>query len=63
MPLEIMPEEAGLIVADSYGGEILREPPARLIPPAARRAVLLRFALAAADRLHRLADPGAASKT
>ena len=63
MPLEIMPEEAGLIVADSYGGEILREPPARLIPPAARRAVLLRFALAAADRLHRLADPGAASET
>jgi len=63
MPLEIMPEEAGLIVADSYGGEILREPPARVIPPAARRAVLLRFALAAADRLHRLADPGAASET
>ena len=63
MPLEIMPEEAGLIVADSYGGEILREPPARVIPPAARRAVLLRFALAAADRLHRLADPGAAAET
>ena len=63
MPPEIMPEEAGLIVADSYGGEILREPPARVIPPAARRAVLLRFALAAADRLHRLADPGAAPET
>jgi hypothetical protein len=25
--------------------------------PASRRALLLRFALAAADRLHRLADP------
>jgi hypothetical protein len=62
MPLEIMPEEAGLIVADSYGGEILREPAPRAIPPAARRAVLLRFALAAADRLHRFADPGAASE-
>ena len=60
MPLDIMPEEAGLIVADSYGGEILREPAPRAIPPAARRAALLRFALAAADRLHRLADPGAA---
>jgi hypothetical protein len=59
MPLGIMPEEAGLIVADSYGGEILREPPTRALPPAARRAVLLRFALAAADRLHRLSDPGA----
>jgi len=63
VPCEIFPPDAGLIVADSYGGEILREPPARLIPPAARRAVLLRFALAAADRLHRLADPGAASET
>ena len=63
MPLEIMPGEAGLIVADSYGGEILREPPARAIPAAARRAVLLRFALAAADRLHRLADPGGLAET
>jgi hypothetical protein len=63
MPLAIMPEEAGLIVADSYGGEILREPAARAIPPAARRAVLLRFVLAAADRLHRLADPGAVPET
>ena len=60
MPLDILPDEAGLIVADSYGGEILREPPPRALAPAARRAVLLRFALAAADRLHRLADPGAA---
>jgi len=59
MPLDMMPQEAGLIVADSYGGEILREPAPRMIPPAARRAVLLRFALVAADRLHRLADPGA----
>ena len=63
MPLDAMPEEAGLIVADSYGGEILREPAPRAISPAARRAVLLRFALAAAERLHRLADPGAAPET
>jgi hypothetical protein len=63
MPLDAMPEEAGLIVADSYGGEILREPAPRAISPAARRAVLLRFALAAAERLHRLADPGAAPES
>jgi len=60
MPLDILPEEAGLIVADGYGGEILRDPAPRALAPAARRAVLLRFALAAADRLHRLSDPGAA---
>jgi hypothetical protein len=57
MPREMMPEEAGLIVADRYGAEIVREPPARAIAPATRRAVMLRFALAAANRLHRLADP------
>lgn len=57
IPVEIMPPEAGLIVADSYGGEILREPPQQRLAPATRRAVLLRFAQAAADRLHRLADP------
>ena len=62
MPLEIMPEEAGLIVADSYGGEILREPAPRAIAPAARRAALLRFAQAAADRLHRLIDPAGAAE-
>ena len=58
MPADIMPEEAGLIVADAYGAEILREATARSIASATRRAVLLRFAQAAADRLHRLADPG-----
>jgi hypothetical protein len=58
MPAEIMPAEAGLIVADAYGAEILREASLRAMAPATRRAVLLRFAQAAADRLHRLADPG-----
>ncbi len=57
IPAEIMPEDAGLIVADAYGAEILREARPRVIAPATRRAVLLRFAQAAADRLHRLADP------
>ena len=57
VPTAIMPEEAGLIVADRFGAEILRDPPPRALAPATRRAVLLRFALAAAERLHRLADP------
>ena len=44
MPPEIMPEEAGLIVADSYGAEILREPAPRAIRAgdAARDAAALR---------------------
>jgi hypothetical protein len=57
MPVAIMPEEAGLIVADRFGAEIVREAEPRRIASATRRAVTLRFAIAAADRLHRLVDP------
>ena len=59
-PAELMPIEAGLIVADPYGAEILREAELQRLAPPSRRALLLRFAQAAADRLHRLADPGGA---
>jgi hypothetical protein len=58
-PADLMPLEAGLIVADLYGAEIIREAEVQRMAPASRRALLLRFALAAADRLHRLADPAA----
>ena len=59
-PPEIMPAEAGLILADPYGAEILREADFQRMASASCRAVLLRFAQAAADRLHRLADPAGA---
>jgi hypothetical protein len=59
-PVEIMPAEAGLIVADPYGAEILREADPQRMASSSRRALLLRFAQAAADRLHRLADPSGA---
>jgi hypothetical protein len=59
IPPEMMPLEAGLIIADAYGAAIVREAPEQRLAPATRRAVLLRFAQVAADRLHRLADPGA----
>jgi hypothetical protein len=62
MPLDLLPEHAGLIVADSYGAEILRPPPHHPLAPARRRAMLLRFAQLAADRLHDLADPQARLK-
>lgn len=60
LPVEIMPAEAGLIVADSYGAELVREAPEHRISGAARRALLVRFAQAAADRLHGLGDPDTA---
>src|SRR5437588_8381495 len=58
MPLEVLPSDTGLIVADAFGAEIVREAPVHRMAGATRRAMLLRFAVAAADRLHALADPG-----
>ncbi|MGI9481267.1 MAG: MmcB family DNA repair protein [Hyphomicrobiales bacterium] len=57
MPQEILPEDAGLIVADAYMAEILRDAPEHKLSAARRKAVLLRFARAAAHRLHDLNDP------
>ena len=57
VPSEIMPQDTGLILADAYGAEILREAPEHRMASATRRAMLMRFAHAAANRLHRLSDP------
>jgi hypothetical protein len=57
VPIEIMPEDAGLIIADAYGATILREAPEHKLAPGTRRAMLMRFAHAAAHRLHGLSDP------
>jgi len=59
VPREIFPEDAGLILADSFGAEMLREAPEHRLPGATRKAMLVRFAQAAALRLHGLIDPGA----
>jgi hypothetical protein len=56
-PQELIPAECGLIIADGYGGEILRPAPEEKLPPARRKALMLRFAHAAAARLHRVEDP------
>jgi hypothetical protein len=57
VPLEIFPEDAGLILADSYGAEIMRRAPEHRLASATRKAMLLRFGQAAANRLHGLMDP------
>ena len=57
-PHELVPEECGLIVADAFGAVVLREAPTRALAPARRRALTLRAALAASERLQRLTDPG-----
>lgn len=57
VPLEIFPEEAGLIVSDGFGAEILRDAPEHKLAAATRKSVTHRFARLAANRLHDLSDP------
>lgn len=50
-PRELIPEEVGLIVADGFGGAILRESTLRPLSGARRKSVTLTFARLAALRL------------
>lgn len=52
-PQALLPAECGLIVADRFGGAVLREAPEHRLSPARRRALTLRFARTAAFRLAR----------
>ena len=57
-PQELIPEEAGLIVADAFGAAVVREAPTDRLSPARRKAVTLRLARLAAMRLSAAADTG-----
>ncbi len=61
-PHALIPEEAGLIVADAWGGAVLREPEPHPLAPARRRALLLRFARLGARRVERVLDPAWAAQ-
>jgi hypothetical protein len=50
-PDEFVPTTPGLIVADRYGGAIVRPSPVAAIHASRRKAVCLRFARVAAERL------------
>lgn len=56
-PVDILPSEHGVVIADAYGAELLRPLSQASLAPARRKALTLRFALVAAARLNRLADP------
>lgn len=51
-PRDLIPEDAGLIIADSFGGAILRESVVRPLAGSRRKAVTLLFARIAAQRLN-----------
>jgi len=54
----VLPQDAGLIVADAHGGVVAREAPIHALAPATRRALLVRFGATAATRLHLAQHPG-----
>jgi hypothetical protein len=56
-PRELLPEDAGLLVADGADAAMLRDAPAHRLAPARRRALLHRYAVVAAGRLAAAADP------
>lgn len=58
-PREILPEDTGLIIADRYGGEIVRPAPVHKLPAARRKALTLQLARLGALRLQSVIDPEA----
>lgn len=60
-PTDILPPETGLIIADSYGAEVIRMPDEQALAAARRKKLTLKFARAAAIRLQALRDPMAPS--
>lgn len=56
-PVEILPDSIGMIVADQYGGDIVREAEPARLSAARRKMVMVLFARAAATRVHRNLDP------
>lgn len=57
-PAAILPQDAGLVIADAHGGALVREAPLHAISAARRKAMLVRFGRAAAARLAQAHDPG-----
>jgi hypothetical protein len=57
-PVDLLPDETGLIVADGYDAEILRMGPETPLAPARRKVMVQKFARHAALRWHAVRDPG-----
>jgi hypothetical protein len=50
-PQDILPDEPGLIVADAFGGAVIRPPPHTPLAGARRKALTIAFARLAAGRI------------
>ena len=60
LPDDLLPSDHGLMIADGYGAEIVRQAEKRPLAAARRKAQTQRIARVAAIRLRAVADPGAA---
>lgn len=57
-PVDLLPPETGLIIADGYDAEIVSMAPEHSLAPARRKSMIHGFASCAARRLRILRDPG-----
>ncbi|MHC5306365.1 MmcB family DNA repair protein [Bartonella sp. LJL80] len=53
VPMELFPDDCGFILADSFGGHMVREAPEHRMSAPTRKALMLRYARVAARRLTR----------
>jgi hypothetical protein len=60
---DLFPGDTGQIVADAYGAYLHCEAPEHRLPSSTRKAMMLRFAMAAANRINRLVDPQGHAET
>jgi hypothetical protein len=62
-PRSVLPQDAGLALADRYGAEFVRDPVEERLGAARRKAMMLNFARAAALRLQSHLDPACGLET
>lgn len=58
-PVELLPDDTGLMLADAHDAEIVRMGPEDKLHPSRRKVVTQKFARHAARRAHLARDPGA----
>lgn len=62
-PKRLLPEETGLIIADEYDAEIIRDAPLEKLAAARRKALTLKIARTAMERLTYVVDPPPSRRT
>ena len=56
-PIDILPSDTGVIIADAYDASILREAPLNKLPAARRKKITKSIAISACNRLLTYTDP------